>query len=136
MVTPYTDDENHTAVFLEPDRGQLRWQLVRGGNVERGSSLGRLRADFAAGAHHQLVVQPAAGEARVSLDGRSMGSLPAPQGPCRRLGDEPDAGDRVGGWPSPPWGGGYRWSIRPTAPISSRTCSSESVGPPPWPTRQ
>ncbi len=86
VVISYDDDENHTAVFVDPDHGQLRWHVVRDGDVERDGSLGRLRTDFAAAAYHQLVVQRTDGQATVRLDGVSMGSVPALKGGRRRVG--------------------------------------------------
>lgn len=86
VILAYEDDDNHTAVFVEPQRRRLRWHAVRDGDVDAGGELGRLRPDFSAPAHHQLMFRHGSGRTTVSLDGASMGSVPVPEGRQPRVG--------------------------------------------------
>ena len=76
VVTASQDDGTHTAVFVDPEEGGLRWHRVRHGEMEAGGPLGRLRTDFSGSAYHQLVVRRGADGTAVSLDGVAHGCLP------------------------------------------------------------
>ena len=64
-------------MVLDPKAGELRWEVVAGGEVTDGAALGRLRADFEPAAYHQLFVAAGADGAKVSLNGVAMGVVPA-----------------------------------------------------------
>ncbi len=90
VAAAFEDGEGYGAVVLDPKGGELRWEVIRGGAVEAGGPLGRLRADFEPAAFHQLVLALGSDGASVSLDGVSMGVVPA-----RVL-----SGGRLGAWSS------------------------------------
>ncbi len=77
VLGAYEDPENFAAVVLDREAGELRWEVVAGGEVEHGAALGRLRADFEPAAYHQLVVAAGADGAKVSVNGVAMGVVPA-----------------------------------------------------------
>ena len=88
VVTSYQDEQNHTVVSVEPDRGELTWREVRHGQVQAGASLRSLRADFSATAYHQVLLRQTLDRISVTLDGVTMGSFPT----------RASAGARVGVW--------------------------------------
>ena len=77
VVAGYQDAGNYAAVVLDPKAGELRWEVVGGGEVQRGSSLGPLRADFEPAAYHRLLIAAGPRGASISLDGVAMGAVPA-----------------------------------------------------------
>jgi hypothetical protein len=77
VLAAYEGPENYAAVVLDPKAGELRWEVVAGGEVTDGAALGRLRADFKPAAYHQLFVAAGADGAKVSLNGVAMGVVPA-----------------------------------------------------------
>jgi GH43 family beta-xylosidase len=89
VTTAYGDDRNHAVVSIDPHRSELRWRVLRHGDVQEEGVLGSLRRDFSAQAYHQLVLRQGPDEVAVTLDGVTMGSYPAAP---------PASGASVGVW--------------------------------------
>jgi hypothetical protein len=89
VTTAYRDDRNHAVVSIDPHRSELRWRVLRHGDVQEQGVLGSLRRDFSIHAYHQLVIRQGPDEVAVSLDGVIMGTLPA---------GAPASDGRVGVW--------------------------------------
>ena len=77
VVGAFQDADSYGAVVIDPKDGELRWEVVAGGEVEKRSALGPLRADFEPAAYHRLLVAVEPDGTSVSLDGVAMGAIPA-----------------------------------------------------------
>ena len=88
VVAGYQDGADHTAVFVDPDRGEARWHVLANGEETAGGRLAALRPDFDPAAFHQLLLHRAGDTVAVTLDGVALGDLP-PGTP---------AGGRLGVW--------------------------------------
>lgn len=79
-VVGWNDPHNHTVVEIEPAGGVVQWRTMAGGKVAGGGEVGRLRADFAPAAYHQLLLARRGDAAEVRLDGVLQGRIPVGPG--------------------------------------------------------
>ena len=76
LTTWDAHDEKRTTLSVDAYRGELSWDVARGGRREGGGTLGKLPSGFNPEAYHQLLVRHERASTTIVLDEVRAGSLP------------------------------------------------------------